>query len=124
MKHRNHSIIRESISDQEIDKLLRSPGALDLFAEIYTDGMMSAAEFLSSVAKMARDRTENDGVEPAVAFDQVMLEIALDFPAVIVAALTGHGDNNQSEAFLAGVLAETQSVLISGKNGRPVRLNS
>ena len=98
----------------------------DLFAAIYTDNEMTTAEFLASVVRMARDRLEAEGMDPGAAYEAVLLAVAIDFPAVILTALTGHNDNDESENFLEAVLAATRTALAGGggKRSRPRRLDA
>ena len=109
---------------QDSDKLLRQPGELDTFATLYTDDAMTAAEFLGSVVDLARNRLEEDGIDAGAAYAQVIFEVAMDFPAVVVAALTDYDDNHQSEDFLIAMLAKTQATLVNDGRSRPRRLDA
>ena len=88
-------------------KLLRSAGALGLFADLYA-GVTAGALVRSAVRIEVERRTIIDKMTEEAAQEDVLLNLALDAPSVIMAALSG---DPQSDEWLREVLAETAETL-------------
>ena len=87
--------------------LLRRPGALKLFARIYSDA--EPGNLIRSAVRIEVERrTGRNGLTEETALEQVLLRLAFDAPGVLIAAFSG---DEESEEWLEECLILTAAEL-------------